>query len=155
MGFLQSSRFSKLYLAHKLKPLKVDLRVWNAEVFCDVCKRMKLLFEELWVFEVIAGKFEEGNVYLSKLVGHCPRVWNPTCLPIICHHSQPPFGVPNQLEKLQCDFVQWEGMGTEHKLHLLSYWFGVRPATRPTHTGFGPNPVICLPKNKKLGLGQT
>jgi hypothetical protein len=38
-------------LAHKLKGLKIDLRVWNEEVFANIERKKKLILEELQVLE--------------------------------------------------------------------------------------------------------
>jgi hypothetical protein len=56
--FLSLSRFLSYILAHKLKPLKGDLRVWNEEVFGNVERKKKLILEDLRVLEVL----EEGRV---------------------------------------------------------------------------------------------
>jgi hypothetical protein len=52
-------------LAHKLKALKVDLKIWNAEVFGDVVKKKKELLKcikELECFEEARGLVEEERV---------------------------------------------------------------------------------------------
>jgi hypothetical protein len=56
-------------LANKLKALKVDLKIWNAEVFGDVGKKKKELLEgikELECFEEAQGLVEEERVRKSR-----------------------------------------------------------------------------------------
>jgi hypothetical protein len=58
-------------LAHKLKALKVALKIWNAEVFGDVGKKKKELLEgikELECFEEARGLVEEERVQKSDMI---------------------------------------------------------------------------------------
>jgi hypothetical protein len=58
-------------LASKLKALKVDLKIWNAEVFGDVGKKKKELLEgikELECFEEARGLVEEERVQKSDMI---------------------------------------------------------------------------------------
>jgi hypothetical protein len=48
-----------IVLAHKLKPLKDDLKVWNEQVFCNVENQKKNLLEEL---NVLDGSEEERRL---------------------------------------------------------------------------------------------
>jgi hypothetical protein len=50
VDFLSLSGFLSYILACKLKALKVDLRVWNEEVFGNVERKKKLLFWRIYGF---------------------------------------------------------------------------------------------------------
>ena len=48
-------------VANKLKVLKVHPRIWNEEVFSDVGKKKKILFEEVCAFDTIEEEKTLGN----------------------------------------------------------------------------------------------
>jgi len=52
VGLSSLPRLAELHLARKLKVLKADLRIWNEEVFGNVGRKKKILWEESQVLEI-------------------------------------------------------------------------------------------------------
>jgi hypothetical protein len=72
--FLSFSRFPELQLAHKLKSLKVDLRVWNKQMFGNVENQKKNPLEELSVLDGLEEEivlYDEEKLRKYIVIGAC------------------------------------------------------------------------------------